>query len=147
MTLKHIKSAGSLVGFAMFASLFLTACEHDIPAAPDENPQNNETTLSDLQTSVFNQSCALSGCHLGANASLGLNLQAGQAFSNLVDVDAVFDGNFKRVVAGNADDSYLFMKITNDSRIQGAQMPLGGSLTQAQIDAVREWIEAGAKNN
>jgi hypothetical protein len=64
-----------------------------------------------------------------------------------VGVVATELSGFKRVAPGNAADSYLYMKIAGDPRIAGDRMPFGGTLTAAEIELVRAWIDAGAKNN
>ena len=53
-----------------------------------------------------------------------------------------------RVKPGDAANSYLYMKITGDARIIGAQMPLtGGALSAAEIAAIRDWINGGASSS
>ncbi len=50
------------------------------------------------------------------------------------------------VVPGDADNSLLFQKLTTPPC--GGRMPLGGSpLTAAELDQIRSWIEAGAKDD
>jgi hypothetical protein len=39
------------------------------------------------------------------------------------------------------------MKLAGDPRIVGDRMPLDGIATAAQIEAVRAWIDAGAKDD
>jgi hypothetical protein len=87
-------------------------------------------------------------CHVGSFPSGTLNLTAPQAYNNLVNVASSERANFKRVLPNNAADSYLFMKVTGDSRITGTRMPqAGGNLTAADIELIRQWINAGALNN
>lgn len=126
----------------LLAAVFLvfTSCEHAGPFEVDAD----EPTLDAVQQSVFNSSCAVSGCHLGSAAPLGLDLSEGEAEDNLVDVDSRQNPTFKRVAPGNPDDSYLVMKIEGDSRITGQRMPAGGrpALSNDQIQLVRDWISA-----
>jgi hypothetical protein len=44
------------------------------------------------------------------------------------------------VVPGQPSASYLFMKVTNAAPPCGAQMPLGSSLTEPQIQCLSTWI-------
>jgi hypothetical protein len=71
------------------------------------------------------------------------------AFMNLVGVAAAgaeCGGKGTRVVAGNADMSILFQKVTTPTC--GSQMPLGGTpLTGAQTEEIQSWINAGAMND
>ena len=39
------------------------------------------------------------------------------------------------------------MKLAGDPRIAGDRMPFGGMLSAAEIDAVRAWIDAGARDD
>jgi hypothetical protein len=43
--------------------------------------------------------------------------------------------------------SYLYLKVTGDPSITGAQMPLGGALPTSAIDSLNTWITQGANNN
>ena len=53
-----------------------------------------------------------------------------------------------RVAAGDAENSYVVHKIEGRAGIVGSRMPLGGPfLSQADIDRVKAWINAGAANN
>lgn len=46
------------------------------------------------------------------------------------------------IVAGDPDNSYLMQKLVGAKGIQGDQMPLGGEMTKADIEAVRTYIVA-----
>jgi len=107
-----------------------------------------QPTLSSIQENVFSTSCALSGCHAGPNPQQGMNLSAGQAHENLVNVRSNERPSLFRVNPGAPDDSYLVHKIEGRSSIVGERMPLGGErLSQEKIDAIRTWIENGAPEN
>lgn len=55
---------------------------------------------------------------------------------------STYDGIKSVIVGGNADQSILFNKISDDS------MPMGDDpLSQAEKDAIKAWINAGAPNN
>jgi hypothetical protein len=109
---------------------------------PDPGP-----TLAIVQSTVFTAHCAFPACHAAPAPEQGMNLSVGLAYSSTVGIDSVELSGFKRVVPGNAADSYLYMKIAGDPRIAGDRMPFGGTLTAAEIDTVRAWIDAGAKDN
>ena len=51
------------------------------------------------------------------------------------------------IIAGNANGSYLVLKLTGDPNA-GARMPQGGPyFSTAEIDTVKAWIQAGAQDN
>jgi hypothetical protein len=97
---------------------------------------------------IFTDSCALSGCHAGANPSAGQSLSQGAAISNIVCVPSVEVARLFRVQAGNPDSSYLVLKVEGNAGAVGGvatQMPIGfPALTQQEVDAIRAWILAGA---
>ncbi len=108
-------------------------------------PPPLQPTLSSIQSNIFTPSCALSGCHAGSTPQMGQNLSAGMAYSNIVNVPSTEQPAFKRVLPGDAANSYLYMKITGDARITGVQMPkVGGPLSADKIAAIRDWINNGA---
>lgn len=77
-----------------------------------------------------------------------MNLSAGRAHENLVNVQSSERPELFRVEPGAPDDSYLVHKIEGRSSIVGQQMPLGREpLSQEEINAIRTWIEDGAPAN
>ncbi len=101
--------------------------------------------LIDVQAQVFSPRCALSGCHTGTGAQLGLNLSSGSTAATAVGVSSVEVPGLLRVDPYNATDSYLYMKITGDPRIEGDPMPQAGTpLNAADLALVRDWIDQGA---
>ena len=106
--------------------------------------QSGPVTLQDVQLSVFTPRCATSGCH-DASGAFGLDLRSGQSYGNLVGVSSAELPAFDRIEPGNALDSYLFMKVTDDARIQGDPMPASGSgLNANQLQMLASWIADGA---
>ena len=102
-----------------------------------------EATLASIQANIFDPSCIV--CHSGANAPLGLRLDAANSFTNLVGVQSVQNATNLRVNPGNPDQSYLVHKLEGTAST-GTQMPLGGPpVPQATINFVRQWIIDGAQ--
>lgn len=114
------------------------------PEPTDSGPV--EPTLSSLQTSIFSRTCANGRCHSGARPSAGLSLEAGKTHGQLVGVASTSAAGQTRVVAGNAAES-LLVKLLKAPSNGVARMPVGGSLTAAEIAAVEAWVAAGAKND
>ncbi|RMH64065.1 MAG: hypothetical protein D6677_05880 [Calditrichaeota bacterium] len=119
--------------------------DHIVQPAGDLNVPS-EVTLSFLQKNFFNIQCATSGCHDSGTRSANLDLSAGQAYDNLVDVPALLSGaGLKRVKPGDSGASFLVHVLDGSDP---TRMPLGGDQPDsATLDKVRAWIDAGAKNN
>ncbi len=114
-------------------------------------PVDLSITFSGSVQPIFTRSCAFAtGCHAGPDAQQGMDLSAGQAYSNIVNVRSMQATQLFRILPSNADSSYLVLKIQGRAGLVGGvgtRMPLGGSLTQAQIDTIVAWVAAEARNN
>lgn len=125
------------------------------------------------QTGVFEQtirpifekaSNQCTGCHgQGAQAGLTLGgnacLKSSDIVASLVNKPSAGGGQFKLVVPGKPDESWLYLKVTGKAAQAGCTptggvpcnngiMPQGVSaptLTQAEQDALRQWILDGAQ--
>jgi hypothetical protein len=97
---------------------------------------------------IFTQSCATNGCHKGAMPQQGMNLSAGQAYQEIVNVTAAqcSDGR-KRVLPGQPSESYLIDKMMDVDLCSGTKMPKLSMLGSGTIATVSNWICAGAPNN
>ena len=73
-----------------------------------------------------------------------MSLEADFVAGELIGVASNQVPDLKRVDPGNPDGSYLLMKVRGTEGIANSQMPLGGTLTDAQIEMIREWIAGGA---
>ena len=128
--------------------LVLTSCAGDgVVSMVGGPPPNSAPTLTSLQTSIFSPKCGVAGCHAGPAPEQGMDLTEGHTYAFTVGVDSNELSGFKRIVPTNAADSYLYMKLAGDPRIVGERMPFGGMLTAAEIEGVRQWIDAGARDN
>ncbi len=75
-------------------------------------------------------------------------MSPGESWSNLVNVQSSGVPSTVRVVPGDPDNSYLIMKLEGTPGVVGLQMPQGRDpLSGSQIQAIRDWIEAGALDN
>ena len=105
----------------------------------------HSATLSEVQSQVFDASCT--SCHSGSSPSQGLNLSAGAAHGNTVNVPSTQVPSLDLVEPGDADNSYLMQKLEGTAQ-SGAQMPNGGSMLSSNLrQLVRDWIDAGAQNS
>jgi hypothetical protein len=85
-------------------------------------------------------------CHGPPAPQNHLDLSAGVAWANLVNVTSFEFAPAKRVVPSDTAASVLYHKLEGDDRY-GPQMPFGGSLQAVERDAIRAWILEGARNN
>jgi len=97
------------------------------------NPVVVAATLTQIQTTLFTPSCV--SCH-DPGGSAGLNLTAGSAFSNLVNVPATTSSG-SRVVPGNPASSVLVTFLADGHR----------NVSAANQALISSWISAGALNN
>lgn len=95
---------------------------------------------------LLTNSCA--GCHGGAAPTHSLDLSAGKAYGQTVGVNSVDCATTKRIVANQANNSYVVMKVNGaGSCFVGGQMPPGAPLSSGQILTITAWVNAGAQNN
>ncbi len=126
-------------------AILLGGCER-AGLLEDEGPP--EATLTAIQERIFDTSCAVSGCHAGSSPQMGMSLEAGQSFSNIVSVQSIERNDLSRVDPGNPEGSYLLKKVRGDADIVGMRMPLGRSnLSSENIELIRQWIADGADDN
>jgi hypothetical protein len=113
-------------------------------------PGPTEITFAAAVQPILTRSCAFDGCHAGSNPQLGMDLSEGAAYGNLVRVSSVQVPRLQRVAPSAPDSSYVILKLEGDAGTVGGvgtRMPLGGALTQAQIDTIRAWVGRGAPDN
>ncbi|HKP61094.1 MAG TPA: hypothetical protein VJV78_30395 [Polyangiales bacterium] len=105
---------------------------------------------------IFEKTC--SSCHSEsspeAGMALGGQITSANVVKGLVNVTAMHGGQFKRVVPGDPDRSWLYLKIAGMAAAAGCMgamcnaqvMPPAGQVTvsQADLTKVRQWIMDGA---
>jgi hypothetical protein len=99
---------------------------------------------------IFTANCALAGCHIAPGAEEGMDLSRGKAYAAIVNVTSRECGQFKRVLPGQPDASYLVFKITGPPQpcFDGVRMPRDAPpLSAADQATIRDWIRQGAPNN
>jgi hypothetical protein len=110
-----------------------------------------EATLSSIQENIFTPNCASSSCHAGSSPQAGLDLSDGKSFGELVGVSSQQVPSLKRVEASNSGASYLVNKVEGTAGNVGgnsSQMPKGRDpLSDEEIQAIKDWIDAGAAND
>ncbi len=104
-----------------------------------------------IQNVIFNgKGCSNNGCHGGSRPANGMSLSNGNAYAAIVNVTARAGGGLKRVLPGDANNSFLYRKVSAKTNpgsfsVAGSPMPLAGSaLSTNQLAALAFWIDAGA---
>jgi hypothetical protein len=80
----------------------------------------------------------------------GLLLGAGQTYAAIVNVVSTENAPMKLAAPANAENSYLYLKITGRPATGTQVQPPPGTssvLSTDQKNIVRDWINAGAKND
>ena len=133
---------------AILLATTAAACGSSSPTTPT-SPASTAPTLTQIQTQIFDPGCATCHTDVGRTPSAGLNLKAGTSFAQLVGVGSSGLPGAVRVIAGNANGSYIVQKLEGAPGIAGLRMPRNGPpfLTDAQVKFIRDWITAGALNN
>jgi hypothetical protein len=141
---------------AVAAALTLSACGGDSGTGPDPNPGGGgggdprvivaDPSFATVIQEIFNRKgCNASSCH-GSAQEAGLDLRSGSSHAKLVNV-AASQASVARVIPGNANDSYIVVKVEGRQTV-GVRMPLGGSaLDNIDLTNLKNWINLGAKNN
>lgn len=108
--------------------------------------QDGEIRFTQDILPIFKSRCVM--CHL-PGAELGnLALHPKAAYANLVGVPSS-ESPLPRITPGNPEASYLYRKVTGTQIAAGGtgeRMPFGEPpLSAGQLEAIRRWIESGAK--
>ena len=102
-----------------------------------------QANFDSIQSNVFTPLCE--HCHAGANAPVGLRLDAANSYALLVGIASGEQPNLMRVAPGDPNNSYLIQKLEGTAAI-GERMPAGlPALPQADINVIRQWITDGAQ--
>ncbi len=140
-----------IAGFILVASGLVSACSPGTGEGLDSNgnpitsstqPVALRSDFVSIQANVFTSNCALSGCHTGASAPLGLQLDEANSFVNIFDQPSSEDPGSILIIPGDPDNSYLVRKIEGTA---GSRMPKDlPALSPQKIQAIREWVTNGA---
>jgi hypothetical protein len=127
----------------VFAGVLAGCSDHGDPVEPgggEEGP--GPVSYAARVQPLWNSHCI--GCH-GAGGNGGLDLRGPDSRDRLVGVDAQGHPGV-RVVAGEPDQSVLYLKMTGAGGV-GTVMPPTGVLGGSDLETVRRWIEEGALDN
>src|SRR5258706_4298859 len=106
-----------------------------------------DVKLASTVQPLFDANCV--SCHQSGAAQQGLSLESGSSYAAIVNHrSTVVDRAL--VVPGSPTSSYLLLKVLGthgEVGGKGVRMPMGGDLPSADIQRLRDWIAAGAKND
>jgi len=142
--------AGTVIAQPLLAAALLTLAACGGGGGGNSPPAGLQPTLASIQDNVFTVTCAVSGCHSGAGAPFGLQLDPGFSAGNLINVVSPRDPDpanptYIRVIPFDPDASFLIQKLDGTQTL-GNRMPDNGPpyLTTATINVIRQWIQDGA---
>ena len=149
----HTNSTGWLVVLAMAAALLLSGC-----LAAETDPEMTELLCEDgskgcwsvVQAEILDGTGSCTNCHTGAGAGpSNLSWDADQ-YQHVV-VDGLESGQGGGLIvdqnSSTPSDSFLYRKVIGDLPADsslGSKMPIGGNLTQGDIDIIADWLTKGA---
>jgi hypothetical protein len=81
------------------------------------------------------------GCHGSGAGNFGIHI--GTEFADMIDVTSSENPPMKRVLPGDPEHSYVYLKLACGGGIVGACMPQGNP-SEATAKLFFDWIEAGA---
>lgn len=136
----------SWTGALLFLSLW-SGCEAADEETPSPTPTAASPTFQQVEQTVLTLSCDFSGCHAGSSASAGLDFSQPDLYARLVNVPSAQKPELMLVKPGAASQSYLALKLLEAEGIVGEKMPPDGEIEPEALQAVLDWIDAGAPNN
>lgn len=114
-------------------------------------PPTGETVSFSAQIQpIFDNTCTT--CHqeggIADLVGIGVRLIEGESFAMLIDQPSTQREDLTLVVPGDSSASLLFIKVSSNSPLVGARMPLiGPPLSSTEIGLIRDWIDQGAPDN
>lgn len=144
-----MKTMIKVFGVLLACSILMIACKHKgnepVPATTNNGGDNggNNGGNNNIDTGIcfsrdilpiFVSNCAIPGCHDAVTRTEGFQF---------TDYNSIVS---KKFVAGNANETELYKKITEDKPDDIMPPPPNSPLTSAQIALIRRWINEGAKN-
>jgi hypothetical protein len=114
----------------------LTPGEQEPPPVESETCDEDTVYFMSEVLPILVSNCAKSGCHNAATAEEDIILDS---YANVMGSDVVD--------AGDASDSEMYERITEDDDDKVMPPPPHQKLSSSQVLAIRTWINQGAKNN
>ena len=128
----------------LVAGLVLVAgCGTEEELSENGDTVNLQPNFDSIHDRLLSQSCAASGCHGGDEPQNGLGLDQGRdaVYASLM-TSSVQKPELNLVEPGDPTKSALYLALTGTGGFQ--PMPPAGQIPPADLDAIWDWIEAGA---
>ncbi len=125
----------------LLLALGVTACSEE------ETPTTPTPTVSfqrDVRA-IFNAKCI--ECHQPAGAGGILNLKSDSVWLNLMSKRSPNSKTWFYVLYKNRQESLLYRKVKDLRPPFGLAMPVGDTLSTAELETIGVWIDEGAMNN
>lgn len=135
----------SIFIFVVSLSISLNSCGDIVTDCTPSVSDNNrmKANFTEIQSEVFNKSCATAGCHVEGMTSP--NLTSGISYQEIVGVEVPGLG-LQYIKPFDSQNSYLIQKMRGTAEF-GSVMPTTGKLPDYVIDSVAKWVDNGALNN
>jgi len=151
ITIPMTRNRTAAIAFGIAAVVAVACTDFEAPEAvvlPDVLVVN-PSFERDIQP-ILTARCATASCHNLATQQLGLNLQAGYAYDEIVNVESPSSHDMPYIHPFEPDSSWLVRMVQADParRFFVERMPLGRTpLTDNQIATIINWVNAGAPRN
>ena len=149
ITMRTIRNRTVAIAFAIATAIACTDFEAPEEVVLPDVLVPNPVFEQDIQP-IFTARCATASCHNLATQQVGLNLQAGFAYDEIVNVESSSSHDMPYIYPFKPDSSWLVRMIQADParRFFVERMPLGRApLTDNQIATIINWVNAGAPRN
>ena len=146
MIVRPARSAQASIALCVFAlGLAALGCTEKL-VEPPPPPPPTATGVPDSIQAVFTANCAFDGCHGGTSPQRGMDLtDAVTSYEHIVGIAANEVATFERIAPGDSANSYIVMKLKDDSRILGQPMPFGAfPMDQVLVSRIASWAQQGA---
>jgi len=111
---------------------------YQYPSCGGELPEGN--TLEAVQARIFDVYCA--DCHPDMSDPDLRSVEA--SFASLLEDDSEICDGKPYVTKGDSSASYLYDLVSKDDPGCHARMPLGGELSEEEMQLIKDWIDEGA---
>ena len=116
---------------------------------PDAGPCP-EPTLEAIRDEIFSPKCAVTGCHVTGvdppKEDLDLSLPLADLRARLTQAAMQSPSGLPLIGGNDLGASYLYLKVFLTTPVAGERMPPRQPLERCEIDAIRDWIRAGASD-